>query len=191
MTLWSTCSLRLSFVAGALLSVVGVGCGGGSAPPLTPDTATASKDGGPESFGEVNPVDLAELDAGSSAAPGSDPAATSGNASSSPTAAAPSAPEPKDDCTPVGVDFEKRARPKLKDCYATGKKKDANLQGTVKISVDIDIYGKVKTFKIVEKTLPEPVAQCMLKVIKATPLPEASKCPGKSLTIPVTFPTPR
>ena len=102
----------------------------------------------------------------------------------------PSAPEPKDECTPVGVEFEKRARPKLKECYAVGKKKDPNLQGTVKLSVDIDIYGKVKTIKIVEKTLPEPVAQCMLKVIKSTPLTEASKCPGKSLTIPVTFPTP-
>jgi hypothetical protein len=139
----------------------------------------------------VNPADLAELDAGSSATPGSAAAASAANATTPPGAATPSAPEPKDECTPVGVDFEKRARPKLKDCYATGKKKDANLQGTVKISVDIDIYGKVKTIKIVEKTLPEPVAQCMLKVIKGTALPEASKCPGKSLTIPVTFPTAR
>ena len=106
------------------------------------------------------------------------------------TPAAPAAPAPQDECTPVGVDFEKRARPKLKDCYATGKKKDPNLQGTVKITVDVDTFGKVKTIKIVEKTLPEAVAQCMLKVVKTTPLPEASKCPGKSLTIPVTFPTP-
>jgi hypothetical protein len=171
----SAAALALALASSLVLTF---GCGGGSAPPLTPDNAsTATKDAGPESFGEVNPADLAELDAGSSATP--------------PSAATPSAPEPKDECTPVGVDFEKRARPKLKDCYATGKKKDANLQGTVKISVDIDIYGKVKTFKIVEKTLPEPVAQCMLKAIKATPLPEATKCPGKSLTIPVTFPTPR
>ena len=175
------------FLAGLLGALAGAACGGGSNPPLTPD---ATKDGGPESFGEVNPADLAELDAGSGATPSSDPAASSASATASPAAATPSAPEPKDECTPVGVDFEKRARPKLKDCYATGKKKDANLQGTVKISVDIDIYGKVKTIKIVEKTLPEPVAQCMLKVIKATPLPEASKCPAKTFTIPMTFPTP-
>ena len=162
--------------------VVAVGCGGGSSnPPLTPDV---SHDAGPETFGEVNPADLAELDAG--ATPASTPSGDTATATTPP----PSTPEPKDECTPVGVDFEKRARPKLKECYAQGKKKDPNLQGTVKISVDIDTLGKVKTIKIVEKTLPEPVAQCMLKAVKGTPLPEASKCPGKSLTIPVTFPTP-
>jgi hypothetical protein len=31
----------------------------------------------------------------------------------------------------------------------------------------------------------------MLKVVKTTPLPDAARCPGKSLTLPVTFPTPR
>ena len=90
----------------------------------------------------------------------------------------------------MGVDFEKRARPKLKECYAVAKKKDPDLKGTVRITVDIDVYGKIKTTKIVEKTLPDSVAQCMLKVVKSTPLPEATKCPGKSITIPVTFPTP-
>jgi hypothetical protein len=79
----------------------------------------------------------------------------------------------------------------MKECYATAKKKEPNLQGTVKIGVDIDTLGKVKTIKILEKTLPESVAQCMLKVVKSTPLTEASKCPGKSFTIPMTFPTPK
>lgn len=150
---------------------------------MAPDTAQGA-DGG-ESFAEVNPADLAELDAGAAPAKSdttAPPPASGGNISASP--------EPKDDCTPVGVDFEKRARPKMKECYAAAKKKEPNLQGTVRISVDIDISGKVKTIKIVEKTLPEAVAQCMLKVVKTTPLPEANKCPGKSLTIPMTFPTP-
>jgi hypothetical protein len=165
----------------ALTALSSVACGGGT-PPLTPDV---TPDGGPETFAEVNPADLAELDAGTGGATDKPAAAD--------TAAAPAAatPAPSDDCTPVGVDFEKRARPKLKECYAVAKKKDPNLQGTVKISVDIGINGKIKSTKVVEKTLPESVAQCMLKVVKATPLPEASKCPGKSLTIPVTFPTPR
>jgi len=163
-----------------LASTVGlVACGGGSKPPAA--TESTKTDAGVETFGEVNASDLAELDAGTS----------SGAAATASPSAAPAAPAPADDCTPVGVDFEKRARPKLKDCYATGKKKDPNLQGTVKIAVEIDTAGKVKGIKITEKTLPDPVAQCMLKVVKATPLPEASKCPGKTLTIPVTFPTPR
>lgn len=179
-------SIACSLLGCAVL--VGIGCGGGtSTPPLTPDV---SHDAGPETFGEVNPADLAELDAGGGASPSTPPSGAEPSAAAGAAAAAPSTPEPKDECTPVGVDFEKRARPKLKDCYAQGKKKEPNLQGTVKISVDIDTLGKVKTIKIVEKTLPEPVAQCMLKAVKGTPLPEASKCPGKSLTIPVTFPTP-
>jgi hypothetical protein len=168
----------------ASLASLALGCGGGSAPAMTPDS---TKDSGAESFGEVNPADLAELDAGTGTT--ATPAADAGSASAA-TPSTSSTPEPKDECAPVGVDFEKRARPKLKECYAVAKKKDPNLQGTVRISVDIDIYGKIKTTKIVEKTLPDSVAQCMLKVVKATPLPEASKCPGKSLTIPVTFPTP-
>lgn len=100
-------------------------------------------------------------------------------------------PEPKDECTPVGADFEKRARPKLRECYATGKKKDPNLEGTVKIKVTVDVKGKIKSTKIVEKTLPAPVADCMLKVVKATPFPEVDKCWDATLTIPITFPTPR
>lgn len=169
----------------ASLASLALGCGGGSAPAMTPDS---TKDSGAESFGEVNPADLAELDAGSGTATAPSGAPAAGAAAS--TSSTPSAPEPKDECAPVGVDFEKRARPKLKECYAVAKKKDPDLKGTVRITVDIDVYGKIKTTKIVEKTLPDSVAQCMLKVVKATPLPEASKCPGKSLTIPVTFPTP-
>ena len=174
--------MRFRIVLTSIFSVA-LGCGGGATPPPNAGGASAADAASPESFGEVNPADLAELDAGPKTA------STAPIASAEPPKA--SAPEPKDDCTPVGVDFEKRARPKLKDCYAEGKKKDPNLQGTVKITVEIDTAGKVKGIKITEKTLPEPVAQCMLKVVKATPLTEASKCPGKTLTIPVTFPTPR
>ena len=173
--------------SGLVLAVLGVlalgGCGGGAkAPAASGDSSKA--DSGAESFGDVNPADLAELDAGGGGK------GNAGSATVASTPAPPSPPEVKDECTPVGVDFERRARPKLKECYATGKKKDADLRGTVRIAVEIDPGGKVKGFKIVEKTLPEPVAQCMLKVVKATPLPEASKCPAKTLTIPVTFPTP-
>ncbi len=170
------------WVVGSML----LGCGGDAKPP--PSTPVGTADAGPETFGEVNPADLAELDGGGGGAKPDAGAKTATPASGG--AGGTGAPEPPDECTPVGVDFEKRARPNLKACYAEGKKKDPNLMGTVKITVDIDYRGKVKAIKIIEKTLPDPVAECMLKVIKTTPLPEASKCPGKSLTIPVTFPTP-
>lgn len=180
------------FRRGSALAILGVftvgACGGTTSPPVASSARgdSANADAGAESFGEVNPADLAELGAGGGAK-----GIEAGGGAASATAATAPAPEVKDECTPVGVDFEKRARPKLKECYATGKKKEPNLQGTVKLAVEIDTTGKVKGIKITEKTLPDPVAQCMLKALKATPLPEASKCPGKTFTIPVTFPTPR
>lgn len=101
----------------------------------------------------------------------------------------PSPADPPDLCTPVGVEFEKRARPALKECYREGKKKDADLRGKVRITIDVDTLGKIKGYRATDKSLPEPVVACMLKVVKTTPLPEASKCPGKTITIPLQFPT--
>lgn len=101
----------------------------------------------------------------------------------------PSPPSPPDECVPAGVDFEKRARPKLKECYREGKRKDPNLEGTVRIAIKIDTLGKVRSITIADKTLPDQVAKCMLDVVKKTPFTEASKCPGKDITIPMAFPT--
>jgi hypothetical protein len=145
--------------------------------------------GKPETFAEVHPDDLAALGGGAADAGATPPAAEAGAPATPPVASKSS--DPPDECTPLGVEWEKTARPKLKACYAEGKKKDADLKGTVKITVDIDIRGKIKNTKIVEKTLPDPVANCMLKAVKDTPIPEQDKCRGKSLTIPVTFPTPK
>ncbi len=167
---------RLSLVGLVVTSFLPACGGASSAPPLAPDVV---HDAGSETFAEINPADLAELDGGAGR-----PVATPGRAAhDGPT-------EPKEECTPVGVDFEKRARPKLKDCYAQAKKKDPNVAGTTRVRVNIDTLGKVTSMKIVESTLPDSVARCMLDAVKHTPIAESSKCPGKSFTLPVTFPTP-
>ncbi|MBX3188789.1 MAG: hypothetical protein KF819_17355 [Labilithrix sp.] len=173
------------FIALSVLAVVA--CGGSTTPPPAGPQASVT-DGGVETFGEVHASDLAEIqglgDAGAAPAPAA-PAEPSG------AGAGAGANEKPDECTPLAVEWEKRARPQLKACYAEGKKKEPNLTGTVKITVDIDTLGKIRATKIIEKSLPDPVAQCMLKVLKAAPPAEAAtKCPGKSLTIPMTFPTP-
>jgi hypothetical protein len=172
--------MRRSLAAVVVVGLLG-GCRAPESPPLAPSSGSGGSDGGAadDTFPEVKAADRDELDASVASKPEvKEPAA-------------PATPEPKDECTPVGVDFEKRARPRLKDCYAAGKKKDPNLAGTVRIGVDIDTRGVVKSVKVLDKTLPDPVAACMLKVVKTTPLPDAARCPGKSLTLPVTFPTPR
>ncbi len=160
-----------------------IACGGGKAPePVVasappPEAGSTSSDAGAQVEAPAAPV--AAADAG---------------APSTPAPAAPASPvtigETKDECTPVGVDFEKRARPALKACYAEGKKKSPNLEGTVKIKITVDVKGKIKSTKVMEKTLPDAVANCMLKAVKATPFPEVEKCWDASLVIPVTFPTP-
>jgi TonB family protein len=181
-------SAAVSLLAAFVLSA----CGGKDQPPPSSAGDVKHDEG---DAGELSKVDEAAwADAGldlSLAKANPDAGAPPPAASAEPakTAAAPAAAD-SDECTPVGVDFEKRARPQLKECYREGKKKNPNLEGTVRVTVSIDYKGKIKNIKITEKTLPDPVAQCMLKVVKTTPFPEASKCPDKNITIPMTFPTP-
>lgn len=178
--------IRRAVIPGLATLFLLVACGGGgtSPPPMHPDQAEsdASAANDPPSHpGDAGaPTSAAEVDAGAAA-------------SSSP----PPPPPPSDiianktdECTPVGIDLEKRARPKIKECYREGKKNEKDLKGTVKIAIDIDSKGKVRSIKVTENTLPEAMANCMLKAVKGTPFPEASKCPGHGITIPVTFPTP-
>lgn len=142
-------------------------------------------DGGAETFGEVDARDLAEVQGGVATKPPASPA-------SPPSAPPPPESEPAstDECAPVARAFERSTRSKIRECYREGKKKDPNLTGSIKIGLEVDGLGKAKPAKILESTLPKDVSACMLKAVKATPLPEASKCPNKSLAIPVTFPTP-
>jgi hypothetical protein len=156
-------------------------CGGNAPEPVAPPSSDQA-DAAPAATA------AAEVDAGGA---GEAPVAPVATAPANPPSAASNVLEQKDECTPVGIEFEKRARPKLKECYAAGKKKDPNLEGTVKIKITVDVKGKIKSTKVIEKTLPDQVANCMLKVVKTTPFPEVEKCWDASITIPMTFPTPR
>ncbi|MBX3203629.1 MAG: AgmX/PglI C-terminal domain-containing protein [Labilithrix sp.] len=178
----------VSLLVTTLPLALALACGGS---PPEPAAATPAPPEPSAVGAATSPPATAEPAPTASAPPSGEtpPAAATG---AEPPAAAPaSIGETKDECTPVGVDFEKRARPKLKECYAEGKKKSPTLEGTVKIKITVDVKGKIKSTKVIEKTLPDPVADCMLKAIKATPFPEVEKCWDSTLTIPVTFPTPK
>lgn len=165
----------------AVLTAVVLGaCGGAKeAPPASPGGSATAADAGPETFAEVKAEDLAALGAGGPAAP-----------AASSSAPPPTSDEPEDTCTPAGVAYEKAVRPKLKACYREAKAKAPNLEGAARFVLEIDTLGKAKPVKVVEKSLPEPLMACMLKAFKATPFDEAKKCPGKTITIPIAFPTP-
>lgn len=165
-----------------------VACGGAAAPTTPAGTAEpVAPDAGDDWASAVHPDDLAALDA--SAGEDAQASSTGGDPGPGSTVVA----GEEDACTPVGIELEKAARPKIKDCYGEAKKKEPNLQGAVRIKVEVAITGKVKSIKIVERTLPQKPAQCMLEVIKQMPLSaaDAEKCRGLSIVIPVAFPTPR
>jgi hypothetical protein len=165
-----------ALLAPSIAAALAIACGS-NPPPATPNATDSSDAAAPPS--PTPSASVAET-----------PPPAMEDAGSASPAPKPVTVETKDECTPVGVDFEKRARPKLKGCYAEGKKKNPNLEGTVKIKMTIDVKGKIKSVKVIEKTLPDAVADCMLKVVKATPFPEVEKCWDATLTIPMTFPTP-
>jgi len=180
----SLVTVKRTILSGALLGAVLFACSGGSKPPAT------SSSGGSETGGDASlpPPSTPTTDTSSTDAGTPPPVASSADAGSSATPPAPKGDE--DECVPVAIDFEKRARPKMKESYREGKKKDADLKGTVKIKITIDMKGKIKATKVIEKTLPDPVANCMLKAVQGTPFPEVEKCWDRTLTIPITFPTP-
>jgi hypothetical protein len=181
----------VSLLFAALPIAAVIACGGNKPEPSTATATPPPQESAPAETGGGDAAAASPATPAVASTPALEPAAADAGS------AAPAAKPPvvvgemKDECTPVGVDFEKRARPKLKECYADGKKKNPNLEGTVKIKITVDVKGKIKSTKITEKTLPDPVAECMLKVIKTTPFPEVDKCWDASLTIPITFPTPR
>ncbi|HVJ89168.1 MAG TPA: AgmX/PglI C-terminal domain-containing protein [Labilithrix sp.] len=183
----------LALLATTIALATASACGTPPAPtaPSPSDTASSTAEGA--SPPESSSPSAAPSPSEPSAVPPSESAASASSSEAHAPTSNDGVPvaESKDECTPVGVDFEKRARPKLKECYAAGKKKKPNLEGTVKIKVTVDMYGKIKSTKITEKTLPDPVAACMLKAIQSTPFPEVDKCWGATLLIPVTFPTPK
>ncbi len=175
------------------LAMAMAACGGNKPEPAasTPSPSPPAADTAPAPESSAGDATPATGEAAPAAAPTPSEASAANSEASAPKPSGVIVGETKDECTPVGVDFEKRARPKLKECYAEGKKKSPNLEGTVKIKITVDVKGKIKNTKIVEKTLPDPVAECMLKAIKTTPFPEVDKCWDATLTIPVTFPTPK
>ncbi|MBX3193209.1 MAG: AgmX/PglI C-terminal domain-containing protein [Labilithrix sp.] len=187
----TTTSVSRTLLASTLPLALVIACGGNKPEPAASPSHAPTDTAAPAEGDTSAPSAPAASETQPAAAPAEAPAPAADATAPAPANTGVVIGETKDECTPVGVDFEKRARPKLKDCYAEGKKKDPNLEGTVKIKITVDVKGKIKNTKIVEKTLPEPVANCMLKVIKTTPFPEVDKCWDATLTIPVTFPTPK
>jgi hypothetical protein len=94
-----------------------------------------------------------------------------------------------DGCTKIAAAFEQKARPKIKECYREGKKANAALEGSVRITLQVDGFGKLGQAKAQEATLPDAVVKCMVKAVHDTPFDDASKCKRKGITLPIQFPS--
>ncbi len=81
-------------------------------------------------------------------------------------------------------------RPALKACYHEAKKKKPDLKGQARLVINVDGVGKVQAPASPDKSdLGDAVIKCMLKAIKDDPFKDGDKCRGKSLTIPMQFPS--
>jgi hypothetical protein len=177
---------------GALLFVL-TACGAGTPAPshgepgatqaasATPTTAAPT----PASSGAATATDAG---AGADLLGTSTPAGAA--SSGSPASAAPTSDEPPDTCMGPSAAYEKHVRPALKACYHEAKKKKPDLKGQARLVINVDGVGKVQAPASPDKSdLGDAVIKCLLKALKDDPFKEGDKCRGKSLTIPLQFPS--
>ena len=95
------------------------------------------------------------------------------------TEAAPS----QDDCGEVAGPFEERVRARLNECYQSGKKKNPELAGTIRIVVNVNAAGKVSSIApLGTSELDRSVVACMVKAAKKEPF-DGSACKAKTVTV--------
>ena len=137
-------------------------------------------------------------------APASEPAAAaSADAGATPepattAATAPTTPPPPDappaagvlaqgheECGSVSAPFEEKVRAKFNECYQAGKKKNPELAGTIKVTLKIDMKGKIKYVPEPSKLDKAPY-DCMVSAVKKEKF-DAKACKGKDVTVEKTF----
>ncbi|MFO0641226.1 MAG: hypothetical protein U0183_18525 [Polyangiaceae bacterium] len=173
-------------VAPTLLAVaVALSACAASPPPVTPGPTT-----GAPAADVAKPQEPAQIP---STAPAKAPEAPPQDTAPKPPADAPKpgqiTMDDDDGCTKIAAAFEQKARPKIKECYREGKKANAALEGSVRITLQVDGFGKLGQAKAQEATLPDAVVKCMVKAVHDTPFDDASKCKRKGITLPIQFPS--
>ncbi len=94
-----------------------------------------------------------------------------------------------DECSKAAVPYEEKVRPLFNDCYREGKKKNPDLQGSIRITVAVNMTGKVNSVVPAPSELGESVVSCMVKAVKSHPF-DGAACKGKTLMVGKTFGKP-
>lgn len=164
------------------LAMVATGIALAACAPSAPAAATPDRPTAPTASA------VASAEATSAPSPSASTTAAAGEPTSTPPAG--EIRDESDPCAPAGAAYEKSVRPALKECYRAGKKTNPNLVGKARLVIDVDGKGKVASIKSPDKSeLGDKVIACMLHALKSTPFGDADKCKGRTVTIPIEFPT--
>lgn len=160
----------------AVLSFVGLACGGSSQPPAAP--AAPAEDAPAETVAEA-PAST-EPEAKSESAPPvpddhpSSPGIVSTGGDDS---------EGPDPCAAVAAPYEEKVRPLFNQCYQEGKKKNPELQGLARIAIAVNAKGKVTSVKPAGTSeLGKAVLDCIVTKLKSEPF-EGAQCASRTVTI--------
>jgi hypothetical protein len=176
---------RLLLVLAAAPFLLAVACGGGAAPePVAPPAETTAPAGAAPAPSAS--VAASAEPAAASDAPSAAPSVSSGPPPADPTLATGEATDAA--CGAAALPYEEKIRPEIKKCFfEVAMKKNPNVDGHVKIVVNIDPQGKVTSQKIVqEKELGKEATACMMKVLKDHKI-DAGQCKGKAMSMNMAF----
>jgi hypothetical protein len=88
----------------------------------------------------------------------------------------------------VAGEFEKALRPAFRKCYVDAFKKNPNLEGTIRMAVNVDGRGKITSVKAMDPVeLDAPAVACMVKATKTQKF-DVWACASKTLTIVHKYP---
>lgn len=174
----------LSFALAAMVALTSA-CGGGE-PPKAPEGQIVEV--GDASLSGISSETTVAPDSGvepSAAAPSSADSAGAAPAGTAPAASAAPAEAP-DECGAVAAPFEEKVRAKFNECYQAGKKKNPELAGTIRVTLKINVHGKIAKVTNEPSQLDKPVVDCMVKAVKKEPL-DTKTCLGKDITVSKTY----
>ncbi len=160
-----------------------VACGGDQAKPNAAPAPSASSSDDQllaQLAADAGADELLVTDAGTSANTGPQITTDAGLVKSSQVTADNS----NDECGGPSAKFEGLVRAKFNECYQEGKRKNPNLAGEIRITVNVDYKGKITSVKNTGgKELGDKVVACMVTAVKKTPFEGVESCKSKAVIV--------
>lgn len=177
-----TCALGLLLVLLVMLAACGGTPANAPSTPTPAPTEAAAQSATPTDSMSDAGSPTAGADVGAAPVPVGAPLDPEGSGSGSSIA------EGHDACSGVAATFEEKVRARFNECYQAGKKTNPELAGTIKVTLKVDVKGKVKY--VPEKSKLDPkVVTCMVNAVKKETF-DSKACSGKDIAVSKTFGAP-